>query len=48
MKRKKQVFWFLSLNKMWGIPLYVTAFSLLPSSYTHATNTKNEIGRAHV
>ena len=42
MKRKEQMFWFLSHNKMWCIPLCLTAFSLLPSSYIHATSIIDE------
>ncbi len=42
MKSKEQVFWFLSHNKMWCIPLCLAAFSLLPGSYTHAASIIDE------
>ena len=44
MKSKEQVFWFLSHNKMWCIPLCLAAFSLLPGSYTHAARYLLVIG----
>ena len=42
MKSEEQVFWFLSHNKMWCIPLCLAAFSLLPGSYTHAASIIDE------
>lgn len=38
MRRKEEMFWFSSHNKMWCIPLCLTAFSLLPGSYIHAVD----------
>lgn len=46
MKSKEQVFWFLSHNKMWCIPLCLAAFSLLPGSYTHAASIIDEVSNA--
>lgn len=42
MKRKKQLLWLSSHNKMWCIPLCLTAFSLLPGNYIHAADAIDE------
>lgn len=42
MKRKKQMFWLSCHNKMWCIPLCLTAFSLLPGNYMHAADMIDE------